>query len=163
MKKTYLILLIVFGLFSCGKQTENVIELKNITLEAEGPYFEGPNTFQSAVKDVLKNNNINPEKVENVLLTSATIFLPDSIEDGVIQDLSLQMVSNNSDMKKVAFINPLPSNQKEIALTLATEQDGLNKIFKSDDFIMLLDANLKKDIETSLNFKANLTFKILTK
>lgn len=163
MKKTYLILLIVFGLFSCGKQTENVIELKNITLEAEGPYFEGPNTFQSAVKDVLKNNNINPEKVENVLLTSATIFLPDSIEDGVIQDLSLQMVSNNSDMKKVAFINPLPSNQKEIALTLTTEQDGLNKIFKSDDFIMLLDANLKKDMETSLNFKANLTFKILTK
>lgn len=163
MKKTYLILLIVFGLFSCGKQTENVIELKNITLEAEGPYFEGPNTFQSAVKDVLKNNNINPEKVENVLLTSATIFLPDSIEEGVIQDLSLQMVSNNSDMKKVAFINPLPSNQKEIALTLATEQDGLNKIFKSDDFIMLLDANLKKDMETSLNFKANLTFKILTK
>jgi len=163
MKKTYLILLIVFGLFSCGKQTENVIELKNITLEAEGPYFEGPNTFQSAVKDVLKNNNINPEKVENVLLTSATIFLPDSIEEDVIQDLSLQMVSNNSDMKKVAFINPLPSNQKEIALTLATEQDGLNKIFKSDDFIMLLDANLKKDMETSLNFKANLTFKILTK
>lgn len=163
MKKTYLILLIVFGLFSCGKQTENVIELKNITLSAEGPYFEGPNTFQSAVKDVLKNNNINPEKVENVLLTSATIFLPDSIEEGVIQDLSLQMVSNNSDMKKVAFINPLPSNQKEIALTLATEQDGLNKIFKSDDFIMLLDANLKKDMETSLNFKANLTFKILTK
>lgn len=163
MKNISLILLIVFGLFSCGKQTENVIELKNITLSAEGPYFEGPNTFQSAVKDVLKNNNINPEKVENVLLTSATIFLPDSIEDGVIQDLSLQMVSNNSDMKKVAFINPLPSNQKEIALTLATEQDGLNKIFKSDDFIMLLDANLKKDMETSLNFKANLTFKILTK
>lgn len=163
MKNISLILLIVFGLFSCGKQTENVIELKNITLSAEGPYFEGPNTFQSAVKDVLKNNNINPEKVENVLLTSATIFLPDSIEEGVIQDLSLQMVSNNSDMKKVAFINPLPSNQKEIALTLATEQDGLNKIFKSDDFIMLLDANLKKDMETSLNFKANLTFKILTK
>lgn len=163
MKNISLILLVVFGLFSCGKQTENVIELKNITLSAEGPYFEGPNTFQSAVKDVLKNNNINPEKVENVLLTSATIFLPDSIEEGVIQDLSLQMVSSNSDMKKVAFINPLPSNQKEIALTLATEQDGLNKIFKSDDFIMLLDANLKKNMETSLNFKANLTFKILTK
>lgn len=163
MKNISLILLIVFGLFSCGKQTENVIELKNITLEAAGPYFEGPNTFQSAVKDALKNNNINPEKVENVLLTSATIFLPDSIEEGVIQDLSLQMVSNNSDMKKVAFINPLPSNQKEIALTIATEQDGLNKIFGSDDFIMLLDANLKKDMETSLNFKANLTFKILTK
>lgn len=163
MKNISLILLVVFGLFSCGKQTENVIELKNITLSAEGPYFEGPNTFQSAVKDVLKNNNINPEKVENVLLTSATIFLPDSIEEDVIQDLSLQMVSNNSDMKKVAFINPLPSNQKEIALTLATEQDGVNKIFSSEDFIMLLDANLKKDVETSLSFKANLTFKILTK
>ena len=163
MKKIYLIVLVVFGLFSCGKQTENVIELKNITLEAEGPYFEGPNTFQSAVKDVLKNNNIDPEKVESVELASATIFLPDSIEDGLIQDLSLQMVSNNSDMKKVAFINPMPSNQKEVALTIATEQDGLNKIFSSDDFIMLLDSNLKKDIETTFYFKANLTFKILTK
>lgn len=163
MKNISLILLVVFGLFSCGKQTENVIELKNITLEAEGPYFEGPNTFQSAVKDALKNNNINPEKVESVVLASATIFLPDSIEEGLIQDLSLQMVSNNSDMKKVAFINPLPSNQNEVALTVATEQDGVNKIFSSEDFIMLLDANLKKDVETSLSFKTNLTFKILTK
>jgi predicted naringenin-chalcone synthase len=163
MKKISLIVLVVFGLFSCGKQTENVIELKNITLEAEGPYFEGPNTFQAAIKDVLKNNNIDPEKVESVELASATIFFTDSIEEGLIQDLSLQMVSNQSDMKKVAFINPLPSNQKEVVLTVATEQDGLNKIFSSDDFIMLLDANLKKDMETTLNFKANLTFKILTK
>lgn len=163
MKNVYLIVLVVFGLFSCGKQTENVIELKDVVLEAEGPYFEGPNTFQSAIKTALKNNKINPEQVEGVILQSATITLPDSIESDVIQDLSLQMVSNNSDMKKVAFINPLPSNQKEVALTVATEQDGLNKIFINDDFIILLDANLKKDIEATFNFKANLTFKILTK
>ncbi len=163
MKKIYLIAFIAFGLFSCGKQTENVIELKDVVLEAEGPYFEGPNTFQSAIKTALKNNNINPEQIESVVLTSATITLPDSIEDGLIQDLSLQMVSSNSDMMKVAFVNPLPSNQKEIALTTAKEQDGLNKIFSNDDFIILLDANLKKDIEATFNFKANLTFKILTK
>jgi len=163
MKKIYLIAFIAFGLFSCGKQTENVIELKDVVLEAEGPYFEGPNTFQSAIKSTLKNNNINPEQIESVVLTSATITLPDSIEDGAIQDLSLQMVSNNSDMMKVAFVNPLPSNQKEVALTTASEQDGLNKIFSNDDFIILLDANLKKDMEATLNFKANLTFKILTK
>jgi hypothetical protein len=163
MKKIYLIAFIAFGLFSCGKQTENVIELKDVVLEAEGPYFEGPNTFQSAIKATLKNNNINPEQIESVVLTSATITLPDSIEDGAIQDLSLQMVSSNSDMMKVAFVNPLPSNQKEIALTTATEQDGLNKIFSNDDFIILLDANLKKDMEATFNFKANLTFKILTK
>ena len=163
MKKIYLIAFIAFGMFSCGKQTENVIELKDVVLEAEGPYFEGPNTFQSAIKNALKNNNINPEQVEGVVLTSATITLPDGIEDGAIQDLSLQMVSSNSDMMKVAFVNPLPSNQKEVALTTATEQDGLNKIFSNDDFIILLDANLKKDMEATLNFKANLTFKILTK
>ena len=163
MKKIYLIALFAFGLFSCGKQTENVIEVKDVMLEAEGPYFEGPNTFQSVIKATLKNNNINPEQVEGVTLTSATITLPDSIEEGAIQDLSLQLVSNHSDMMKVGFINPLPSNQKEITLTVASEQDGLNKIFSSDDFILLLDANLKKDMEATLNFKANLTFKILTK
>ncbi len=163
MKNVYLIVLVVFGLFSCGKQTENVIELKDVVLEAEGPYFEGPNTFQLAVKDVLKNNNINPEQLEDVILQSATITLPDSIESDVIQDLSLQMVSNNSDMKKIAFVNPLPLNQKEVALTIANEQDGLNKIVHSDDFIILLDVNLRKDMEATFNFKANLTFKILTK
>jgi hypothetical protein len=163
MKKIYLIALFAFGLFSCGKQTENVIEVKDVMLEAEGPYFEGPNTFQSVIKATLKNNNINPEQLEGVTLTSATITLPDSIEEGVIQDLSLQLVSNHSDMMKVGFINPLPSNQKEITLTVASEQDGLNKIFSNDDFILLLDANLKKDMEATLNFKANLTFKILTK
>jgi hypothetical protein len=163
MKKIYLIALFAFGLFSCGKQTENVIEVKDVMLEAEGPYFEGPNTFQSVIKATLKNNNINPEQVEGVTLTSATITLPDSIEEGAIQDLSLQLVSNHSDMMKVGFINPLPSNQKEITLTVASEQDGLNKIFSNDDFILLLDANLKKDMEATLNFKANLTFKILTK
>jgi hypothetical protein len=163
MKKIYLIALFAFGLFSCGKQTENVIEVKDVMLEAEGPYFEGPNTFQSVIKATLKNNNINPEQVEGVILTSATITLPDSIEEGAIQDLSLQLVSNHSDMMKVGFINPLPSNQKEITLTVASEQDGLNKIFSNDDFILLLDANLKKDMEATLNFKANLTFKILTK
>lgn len=163
MKKIYLIAIFAFGLFSCGKQTENVIEVKDVVLEAEGPYFEGPNTFQSVIKGTLKNNNINPEQVEGVILTSATITLPDSIEEGAIQDLSLQLVSNNSDMMKVGFINPLPSNQKEITLTVASEQDGLNKIFSNDDFILLLDANLKKDMEATFNFKANLTFKILTK
>jgi hypothetical protein len=163
MNKIYLIAFIAFGLFSCGKKTENVIEVKDVVLEAEGPYFEGPNTFQSVIKGILKNNNINPEQVEGVALTSATITLPDGIEEGAIQDLSLQMVSNNSDMMKVAFVNPLPSNQKVVALTTAAEQDGLNKIFSTDDFIILLDANLKKDMEATLNFKANLTFKILTK
>jgi hypothetical protein len=163
MKKIYLIVLVVFGLFSCGKKTENVIEVKDVVLEAEGPYFEGPNTFQSVIKGILKNNNINPEQVEGVVLTSAIITLPEGIEEGAIQDLSLQLVSNNSDMMKVGFKNPLPSIQKEINLTLATEQDGLNKIFSNDDFIILLDANLKKDMEATLNFKANLTFKILTK
>ena len=152
MKKIYLIVLFAFGLFSCGKQTENVIELKDVLLEAEGPYFEGPNTFQSAIKTALKNNNINPEQVEGVTLTSATITLPDGIEEGAIQDLSLQLVSNNSDMKKVAFVNPLPTNQKEIALTVATEQDGLNTIFSNDDFIILLDANLKQDMEKIKQF-----------
>ena len=88
--------------------------------------------------------------------------MPDSIEDGLIQDFSLQLVSNTSEMKKVAFINPIPTGKKEIPLTIAQEQDGIDEIFSKEEFTALLDANFSKDVETNIAFKAKLTFNITT-
>ena len=65
-------------------------------------------------------------------------------------------------MKKVAFINPAPSGKKEIELTIAKEQDDIDELFSKEEFIALLDANFSKDLETNLEFKAKLTFNIIS-
>lgn len=162
MKKLLFISLFAIILFSCKNQTVTSIELKDVKLTAEGPYFEGPNSFQCKILNTLKINNINPENVDKIVLASAILILPDSIEDALIQDFSLQLVSNSSEMKKVAFINPIPTGKKEIELTVAQEQEGINEIFSKEEFTTLLDANFSKDFETNIQFKAKLKFNITT-
>ena len=109
-----------------------------------------------------KNTVIDDENVDKIVLASAILILPDSIEDGLIQDFSLQLVSNSSVMKKVAFINPIPTGKKEIELIVAQEQEGINEIFSKEEFTTLLDANFSKDFETNIQFKAKLKFNITT-
>lgn len=138
------------------------IELPEITLTAEGPYFEGPNSFQATIVNTLKNNNINPENVDKIVLTSAVLTLPDSIEEGLIQNFSLLLVSDASEMQKVAFVNPLPAGKKEIIFTVAEEQEDIHAIFSKEEFITLLDANFSKDTEETISFKAKLKFNITT-
>lgn len=160
MKKLLFISLCIITLYSCKNQSVTKVELNDITLSAEGPYFEGPNSFQATISNTLKNNNINPENVDKIVLTSATVILPDSMEQGLIQDLALQLVSNSSEMQKVAFINPMPSDKKEIVLTVAQEQEDIDAIFSKEEFITLLDANFSKDLEENMEFKINLKFDI---
>ena len=162
MKKLLFLSFFVIILFSCKNQSVTSIELNDVNLTAEGPYFEGPNSFQCKILNTLKINNINPENVDKIVLASAILILPDSIEDGLIQDFSLQLVSNSSEMKKVAFINPIPTGKKEIELTVAHEQEGINEIFSKEEFTTLLDANFSKDFETNIQFKAKLKFNITT-
>ena len=162
MKKLLFLTLLSLVLFSCKNSKITSIELKDITLASEGPYYEGPNSFQATLSNVLKSNNINPESLEKIVLKSAVVTLPDSMESGLIQDFSLQLVSNSSEMKKVAFINPIPTGKKEIELTVAQEQEGINEIFSKEEFTTLLDANFSKDFETNIQFKAKLKFNITT-
>ncbi len=162
-KLNLLLIALVLGLYACQQAEVKTITLTDLTLGAEGPYFEGPNTFQATLSQVLKNNQINPEQVARIELASAEITLPDSTPAGLIQDFSVQLVSSKSDMKKVAFINPLPANTTKVPLTIAQDQEDLSSLFSSDEAIVLLDANLTKDVESALTFKSNLTFKITLK
>jgi len=162
MKKLLFLSLLSIVLFSCKNSKVTSIELNDITLAAEGPYFEGPNSFQATLSNVLKSNSINPESVDKIVLKSAIVTLPDSMESGLIQDFSLQLVSNSSEMKKVAFINPTPAGKKTIELNVAKEQDDIAEIFSKEEFTALLDANFSKDLESNLEFKIKLIFDITT-
>jgi len=162
MKKLLQMSFLALALISCRNGSVISITLNDLRFTGEGPYYEGPNSFQTKISNALKSNNIDPENVDEIVLTSATIILPDSIEDGLIQDISLLLVSSSSKMKKVAFINPSPTGKKEIELTIAQEQDDIEELFTHEEFIALLDANFLKDLESNLEFKANLTFNITT-
>ena len=74
----------------------------------------------------------------------------------------MQLVSSSSKIKKVAFINPIVQGQKEVKLTVAQEQDDVAEIFSKEEFIVLLDANFSKDVESTTAFKTKLTFNITT-
>ena len=162
MRKLFLIALLSLGVVACSKKTVTSVELTDIALVADGPYFEGPNSFQATLSNTLKNNGILPENVDKVELTSATVIMPDSLEEGLIQDFSLQLVSSSSKIKKMAFINPIVQGQKEVKLTVAQEQDDVAEIFSKEEFIVLLDANFSKDVESTTAFKTKLTFNITT-
>lgn len=160
MKKLIFASVFAFALLSCSKEKVTTVELNDVVLSADGPYFEGPNSFQTTLSNTLKNNGIDAEQVDKVELTSAIVLMPDSLEDGLIQDLSLQLVSSSSKIKKVAFINPLVFGKKEVNLTIAQEQDDIDEIFSKEEFIILLDANFSKDRELNMIFKTNLKFNI---
>jgi hypothetical protein len=160
MKKLIFASVLALTLLSCSKEKVTTIELKDVILNADGPYYEGPNSFQATLSNTLKDNGLSPETIDKVELTSATVILPDSLESGLIQDLSLQLVSSSSKIKKVAFINPLVAGQKDVTLTVAQEQDDVDEIFSKEEFIVLLDANFSKDVEATTRFKAKLTFNV---
>lgn len=163
MQKTILFFLVATTLFACGQKTVKSLVVNDLVLSADGPYFEGPNTFQSTLSKIVEQNQLNPEEIDRIELISAEVILPDSISADLIQDMSLQLVSSQSEMKKVAFINPVPSQQKSIKLTTAEVKDDLSAILKNEEAIVLLDANLKKDYESNLSFKTNLTFNVTLK
>jgi len=160
MKKLLFASVLAFTLLSCSKEKVTTIELNDVLLNADGPYYEGPNSFQATLSNTLKDNGLSPESIDKVELSSATVVMPDSLAAGLIQDFSLQLVSSSSKIKKVAFINPLLGGQKEVTLTVAQEQDDVDEIFSKEEFIILLDANFSKDVEATTKFKANLKFNV---
>ena len=54
MKKNLFITILPIFLFSCKNQKVTSIELNNVQLTAEGPYYEGPTSFQEIILNSLK-------------------------------------------------------------------------------------------------------------
>jgi hypothetical protein len=154
----------VFLLSSCSKKNNEHLVLEPITLSAEGPYFEGPNSFQGKIgEDVakyLQEKGYKKEQLKEIKIVKATIALDSLLTD--IQDLTLQVVSEKESMQKLGFINPLPSGNQNIQLSIAKEQTELVYYFLEGG-TLILDANFLKDKEENVTFKANLELELTLK
>jgi hypothetical protein len=146
---------------ACNKKTKENILLEPITLSAEGPYFEGPNSFQGKigldVTKFLKEKGYNNDQLKDIKIVRATVMLDSSSVN--IQDLTLQVVSEKESMKKLAFINPLTPGSKKIDLSVAEEQKELAQYFLEEG-TLVLDANFLKDLEQNVSFTVSLELEL---
>lgn len=157
MIRSVYFLLALISLISCNKKTKEKLTLEPITLTAEGPYFEGPNSFQGKigldVSKFLKEKGFNHDQLKDIKIVRATVMLDSSSVN--IQDLTLQVVSEKESMKKLAFINPLTHESKNIDLSVAEEQKELAQYFLEAG-TLVLDANFLKDMEQNVSFTVSL-------
>lgn len=154
----------IFLLSSCGKKNIENLVLEPITLSAEGPYFEGPNSFQGKIgSDIIKflqQKGYKQEQLKEIKIVKASISL-DSLAIN-IQDLTMQVVSEKESMQKLAFINPLPIGGQNIQLSIAKEQKALVPYFLEGG-TLILDANFLNEIEQNISFTANLELELSLK
>ncbi len=164
MNRIIYFLAALFLLSSCGKINKENLVLEPITLSAEGPYFEGPNSFQGKIGlDIIKflqEKGYKQEQLKDIKIARASVLL-DTLAIN-IQDLTLQIVSEKESMQKLAFINPLPSGNQNIQLSIAKEQKDLVPYF-SEGGTLILDANFLKEIEQNIYFTLNLELELSLK
>jgi len=164
LSRIILLLTVAFLIASCGKKNKEKLILEPITLSAEGPYFEGPNSFQGKigldVTKFLQEKGYKQEQLKDIKILGASVSF-DSLALN-IQDLTLQVVSEKESMQKLAFINPLPSGNQNIQLSIAKEQKDLVSYFLGGG-ILVLDGNFLKEIEENLSFTLNLELELTLK
>jgi hypothetical protein len=148
---------------SCNKKIKENLILEPIILSAEGPYFEGPNSFQGKigldVTKYLKEKGYNQEQLKDIKILRASVILDSSSVN--IQDLTLLIVSEKESMQKLAFINPLTHGSNNIDLSVAEEQKDLAHYFLEGG-ILILDANFLKEIEQNVSFTVSLEVELTT-
>lgn len=87
----------------------------------------------------------------------------DSSDLNLMQSITLQLASENSDMMQIAVLNPIPLNKQIAGLKVAGEQDKLSDILKQKQIFLVADAIIGADTSANLNFKCNLEFEIESK
>jgi hypothetical protein len=174
MKKIYNLLLITViiviscvAMIGCNSEKNNkTISLKNIQFELEGPLYSGSNPaqykYEVDLKSILGKDYKEGATINSAVLTSAQIKTADSNTNfSNINSFVLSLASDNKDVKmqELALLNPILANSKMAELKPSTEANAKG-FLKEKHFYIVLDADLKEDIEDNLKFTADLTFTI---
>ncbi len=171
MRKNILWLAILPLLFfnACGKGSKTqIITLDAVNFNYEGPLYDGPNPAQYAwsvdLKELLKADYSEGIKIKGARLLSAEIRA-EECEDcygfDEINSLVLSFASNNKDvpMQAVALLNPVDSKNKTQKLKVSEEAE-ITDFLNEKDVYLVLDADLKEEIDSDLNLNAKITLEL---
>lgn len=151
----------------CAKEETASFSVSNVPVGLEGPLFEGANTAQGDVADalaaILKEKGITAEQISSARLTGLNLTVPDSVNFNMYTGITVQLVSDKTDMIKVGVINPVPKDQRSIDLSVAGEQDKMLDLLKQNKFTVVTDVNVAADTSMDVNIQANLKFEIIYK
>lgn len=168
-KIPFIVTVITLLSFSCSPKTESLkLELKQLKLFSEGPLFEGANTAQydlnKPLEEFLKTNNITKDKIHSITLKNAEITaINDTMNLDLFQSFTLQIVTEKTDMIKLAMKNPVEKGSKQSTLQVAEIQEELMKAFEQDKVTLVLDTNISSDSDVNLELISNLIFEIKIK
>jgi len=149
---------------SCSGPKEFVsYAIPDTVFELEGPLYEGSNTVQVAysidVESILEPFGSKDAKaIKRVTLKTAQ-FKGDFDLSEHITSLVFNLAAENVDMMQIAVLNPLPDGTTEVQLTPSSEAK-LVDFFHQKDVFLVLDVNLKHDMEESLLLHGNFEFEV---
>ena len=152
---------LVILLFSCAQSSET--EYLMADMEVSGEFlFEGPNSLQGKLKNPMENiskeKGIDPAKIQSIYLKSCTVEFPDEESQSIVENILVQVVSDQLNLVSVATINGIPESSP-ISIPGSAEQDILPYL-KDQSSMLVLDANLKNDVDV-LKCSVDFTLKIL--
>jgi hypothetical protein len=162
---TPVITLLFFAACS-GGGTESTCKLNDVEFVLEGPLFEGPNSGNILIKNDLSSctgTDIKPDQVRDAKLKSAVIKAVNGTNLGLFSDFKLSLMGGDDlPMTAIAQKNPIESGASQVSLDVSDEAES-EEFFKSNEFILLLDAGTKSDVDDNVVLKADLEFIITSK
>ena len=152
----FLLLPIAVAVSLSGCQPRQTSPFQADTMMLEGDFlFEGPNSLQVGnpikVEAISKALNLSAEP-SSVRLEAAAVSLA-SVREGLVESLTLQVMSKNHDMLTVAALNPVNGNEATLQVAEETE---LLPYLSDEGAFWVLDANISADHEEVLQLPLTL-------
>jgi hypothetical protein len=166
------VLLFVLGIYACllsacSESQTLIYKTQAIKLSATGPLFEGANTaqgeFSPQLEAYLQQQGLDNQALLQAELQKVSIVLPDSLNSDLLSEITFQLAADQVDMQKVAVLNPVPAAQTQLSLKVAEEQKKITDLLRQDKVLLVVDANLKKDLNADWHGQATLEFLLTVK
>jgi hypothetical protein len=168
MNKYWVSLVVSFIFFAaCTDVETHTFIIKDLKISAEGPLFEGSNTaignYEVDLSDFFSQHNFEAKNIRSARLNSATLSMSDTLLFDFIEEITLQIAGDKTDMQKLGVLNPVPEGKNTVELQIAEDQKKVESFFKEPMFMFVVDFNVKQDTFIDLNlignFEFNLSFK----
>ncbi|MEM9051167.1 MAG: hypothetical protein AAGC47_03850 [Bacteroidota bacterium] len=158
-RKTHVafLFILLLGLVSCSAPNQTKEAALSIELNGE-MLFEGANSLQAngeMLSQILEVAELTADQISGIQIGSAEITMNENSRR-IIENLSLQLVSNNQEMTTLGALNPLPAGN--VATLKMAEAADILPYLKDEGLTWVLDVNLTEDHFDELSVTGKFTF-----